>query len=849
MTLAISIADILTTANQYLDQAQYSAAHTLYTLIQAHTPEQADCLHGMGVLALKTNHPDVALQLLARAYKAIQRLPHHTELVGNKALFLAHLGQAYAKNQKLAWALMCWSRSLDFIPNPTVQVWFDQGLAQAKAQGEMALAALPTMTKRADAGRKISTQLKNLLDKKKQKGLPARAATLADVSDEALATQIEGLINQSTRDAAAQAETLAIEMLRRYPEHGDAWHWRGIACFYQKRGEEGLPHLLKAVALYPNHPYYYNTLGVVQRQYASITDAEKSFEQALTFKPDYAEAGMNFANLLRDEGEYDAAIGWYIWAQRLKANYFEALNNLGILFKNQKAYESAKFWLNKTLEANPNYPNAYLNLGVIAEEERKRPEAIEFYEKTIFLKPDLHEVRLSLAHQKMHLCDWSGLEAQINTVRQLVRERYRGEMLPFNFLSLPGSTALEQKQCGELFFDSRYSSFARKTAGLGFVFRRERKARIRIGFLSVDFREHAVAISLVQVIEKFDRSRFELIAYAYGPDHAGPTRQRLKASFDQFIDIEALSHIESAQKIYQDQIDILVDLTGYTAGSRSEIMALHPAPVQVSYLGYSTTMGTQCVEYLIGDPIITPLDHAAFYAEKLALLPDCYFPHDRNRLLEGEPTREGEGLPADQFVFCSFNQPYKVNPQLWDVWCRILREVPNSVLWLHGFEQVARDNLGKEAEARGVSAARLIFAKVKPKLSEHLARIALADLALDTIPYGGHTTTGDALWAGTPVLTCLGESFAARVAASMLDAVGLPQLITHDFSEYANLAIRLAQDSVLLDNIKKTLKENRLTHPLFDSQRLTKNLEKVFEVIYKKWIEGEEPAAFQIQGE
>lgn len=843
---SIPLLAVLTRANEYLDQKNYPAANALYVLIQEHFPEQADCLHGMGVLALNTGHAAAALELIERALKALDRLPNIAELAGNKALFWAHLGRAYSEQGKLAWALMAWSRSLDFAVNSTVQMWFEQGLNQAKAQGEAALAALPKMPR---SNNKTSTQLKNLLDKKKQKGQPTRSATLSDISDEALATQIEGLINQSSRDAAAQAEILAIEMLRRYPEHGDAWHWRGIACFYQKRGEEGLPHLLKAVELFPNHPYYYNTLGVVQRQYASITDAQKSFEYALTLKPDYAEAGMNFANLLRDEGEYESAIGWYMWAQRLKENYFEALNNLGILFKNQKAYEPAKSWLNKALEVNPNYANAYLNLGVIAEEEKKRSEAIELYEKTLVLKPDCHEVRLSLAHQKMHLCDWSGLETQINTVRQLVCEGYRGEMLPFNFLSLPGSTALEQKQCGQLFFNSRYSSFSRKTSELGLTFNRKRKEKIRIGFLSVDFREHAVAISLVQVIEQFDRNRFELFAYAYGQDDAGPTRQRLKVSFDQFIDIDALSHIDAAQKIYQDQIDILVDLTGYTAGSRSEIMALHPAPIQVNYLGYPSTMATECVEYLLGDHIITPVEHADAYTEKLVLLPDCYFPHDRNRVLEGEPTREAEGLPTDKFIFCSFNQPYKINPQLWDVWCQILREVPNSILWLHGFDTIARENLGKEAEARGVSTERLIFAKVKPKLSEHLARIALADLALDTVPYNGHTTTGDALWAGTPVLTALGDYFSARVAASMLHAAGFPDLVASNLDQYAQKAIEIAQNPAQLQALRQRLADSRLTCRLYDSARLTRNIEKAFVAMYENWLAGNAPQLIRIEND
>lgn len=852
MTQAISLVSVLTRANQYIDSADYKAANVLFSLVQEHFPEQPDCLHGMGVLALRTGHAGPAFELLKRALKALSLLPYSEELRPTKAMFLAHLGRAAQFEQDFAFATVCWHESLELEENSAVREWLNEtkNIIQQVVQKTNHYIEEKSQPP-VKAVNKTAKHLKALLAKKQKKANQASQKTttleLNEVPDELLAQQIQAWIGKNDPIAARHAEIACQELLKRYPDLPDGLHWMGIACHYQKRSQEGLVWLRKAIATAPEHPYFHNTLGVVLRKAGTAEECIQSFKNALRFKPDYAEAGMNLANILRDENELDEAIAWYKWAQSLKANYFESWNNLGILYKNKKEYEKAREAFEKALELKPDYANPYLNLAVIHEEKKERADAVKLYRKTLELKPDTHEVWLSLMHNQMHHCDWNGLEEGINRVRTLVQESYPGELLPFNFLSLPGTTPLEQRKCGELFTNSRYMTFMLQGKKMHFEFKQEPKQKLKIGFLSADFNEHAVSISLVQVIEYFDHNQYELYGYAYGKNDNGPTRQRISRAFDHFIDIDRLGHIDAAKRIYEDQIDILVDLTAYTAGGRAEIMALHPAPIQANYLGYPSTMAAPFIEYLIGDPIITPPEHQAFYSETLALLPHCYFPNDRKRVVEENSSRETEGLPLDKFVFCSFNQPYKINAALWSDWCTILKRVPNSVLWLHAFEMPARDNLRVAAKEHGIDPERILFATVKQRLSEHLGRLRLADLALDTSPYNGHTTTSDALWAGLPVIAQLGDSFAARVAASILNAANVPELITHSRAEYVELACTLASSAEQLNTLRTKINTSRETCPLYDSPRLAKNLGRMFSAMYENWLAGNAPRIIQLE--
>jgi predicted O-linked N-acetylglucosamine transferase (SPINDLY family) len=378
---------------------------------------------------------------------------------------------------------------------------------------------------------------------------------------------------------------------------------------------------------------------------------------------------------------------------------------------------------------------------------------------------------------------------------------------------------------------------------------RESKPKLRIGYLSGDFRLHPLAFLISELIELHDRSRFEVFAYSYAIDDHTAERKRLERAFDQFVDIRPISQQEAAKRIHADAIDILVDLTGFTQGSRSGIVALRPAPIKVSWLGFPGTMGgfegAPFFDYLISDAFITPPEQADCYAEQLVLMPDCYQPNDRKRPVGLSPTRAESGLPEQGFVFCCFNQTFKIMPQVYDIWMNILNSVPGSVLWFLECNRWAKENLRCEAQLRGVNPDRLIFAPRVP-VDQHLARHVLADLFLDTLPYNAHTTTSDALWMGLPVLTCAGETFASRVAASLLRAANLPQLITHTLQDYEARAITLVSNPAELATIRQKLITDKQYLPLFDAQRFARHLERAYQAMWQTHQTGHSPQAIKL---
>jgi predicted O-linked N-acetylglucosamine transferase (SPINDLY family) len=373
--------------------------------------------------------------------------------------------------------------------------------------------------------------------------------------------------------------------------------------------------------------------------------------------------------------------------------------------------------------------------------------------------------------------------------------------------------------------------------------RRDRD-RIRLGYLSADFAQHATASLAVELFERHDRARFEVTAYSYGPDDGSPLRRRIERAFDRFVDIRALPHRAAAQRINADEIDILVDLKGYTQHARPRIAAYRPAPVQVSWLGYPATTGAPFIDYVVVDSFIVPPNEQQHFTERLVHLPGCYQANGRNReIAASAPTRRDCGLPPDGFVFCSFNNSYKITPEVFAIWMRLLAAVPGSILWLLASNDLVERNLRREAEHRGVAPSRLIFAPRAP-LAEHLARHRHADLFLDTLPCNAHTTASDALWAGLPLLTCIGRTFAGRVAGSLLAAIGLPELMTTSPEDYERTALTLARDRRRLDELRDRLRRGRETSQLFDSSRFASNLEVAYDRMWRTWCAGEGPASF-----
>lgn len=435
----------------------------------------------------------------------------------------------------------------------------------------------------------------------------------------------------------------------------------------------------------------------------------------------------------------------------------------------------------------------------------------------------------------MRICDWCNFDSECTHLISSIRNGSLNTA-PFPFLMIPSSSD-DQLQCAKLWVANNFDLADRLIWQGG----RYDHDRIRIAYLSADFHGHATGYLIAELFEIHDRSRFELIAFSFGPEDQSEMRQRLSAAFDKFIDVRNASDREVATLARKFEVDIAVDLKGFTTDSRTGVFALRAAPVQVSYLGYPGTMGADYIDYLIADRVLIPAASQKYFAEKIAYLPNSYQVNDRRRrIAEKILTRAELGLPADAFVFCCFNNNYKITPAVFECWMRLLKQVEGSVLWLFEDNASAASNLRKEAQARGLNPERLVFAR-RMALPEHLARHRLADLFLDTLPCNAHTTASDALWAGLPVLTQIGETFAGRVAASLLTAIGLPELITSTPQAYEDLAIELATNSEKLAAIKRKLADNRLTTPLFDTKLFAKHIEAAYTTMHERCRAGLPP--------
>jgi predicted O-linked N-acetylglucosamine transferase (SPINDLY family) len=440
------------------------------------------------------------------------------------------------------------------------------------------------------------------------------------------------------------------------------------------------------------------------------------------------------------------------------------------------------------------------------------------------------------------MCDWRDFDRRAPFARARLDDVDGDRLPPFALLAEPGLSALEQRVCSEIWMRDRLATAAGARARLAFRYAPpDKRRRIKLGYLSNDFHLHATALLLIESLEARDAGRFELHAYSYGADDGKGMRERLCSAFDHFTDIRPLTDEAAAQAINDDGIDILIDLKGFTEGTRTAILGLRPAPIQVNYLGYPGTLGAALCDYIITDAFCIPDGSASAYSECRAVLPHSYQPHGRLDAIAPAPGRTEAGLPEEGFVFCCFNQAYKLTPDIFDVWCRLLHCVPGSVLWLLAAHQ-AEGNLRNEAWRRGVDASRLIFAKDLPHAG-HLARLQLADLVLDTAPYGAHTTASDALWAGVPIITRPGATFPSRVAGSLLHAIGLPELIVEDQDDYFELAVELATDSRKLAAIRRKLGQGRATSPLFDVKAYTLALETLFIKMWERHRAGFSPAA------
>lgn len=588
----------------------------------------------------------------------------------------------------------------------------------------------------------------------------------------------------------------------------------------------------------PDYAAAHYNLGNANARLHRAQAARACYLQALKLEPHFVDAEVALGNTLEDLQLLEESVQSYRRALDLNPNYAQVYYNLSNVLQKLGRLDEAVQSCCQALKLNPKLAEAYFNLGGVLREQNKFQEALAAFRQATALRTDFGDAATQVYACAKTLCDWSNIEEDEETLIDMIERGVPGIGPFFSLLSMDpprGDAALLQRQVSLCFAEHQLRG--RECATLVDPTLHPARRRLRIGYLSADFHEHATMHLLQGVLTMHDRANVAIHGYSYGVTFDAVS-EKARESCEIYRDLVGLSDISAAELIASDGIDILVDLKGFTKDFRIGISALRPAPIIVSWLGYAGTLGLPVLaDYLIGDPIVTPPENSAQFSETLALMPHCYQPNNRKKAIGPRPSRLQAGLPEEGFVFASFNQSYKLNPKGFDVWCNLMVQVPGSVLWLMAPTQDAIANLRREAVARGIAAERLIFAAAMP-LTEHLGRLQLADLVLDTYPCTSHTTGSDALWAGVPMVTRIGSTFAGRVAASLLNAVGMPELITHDWEEYFSLAKSLALAPQTLTKLRTKLAVARLSAPLFDTERFTHNLERLYAAVWKQHERG-----------
>lgn len=609
------------------------------------------------------------------------------------------------------------------------------------------------------------------------------------------------------------------------------------------KNEEAIAHHKKAVQLAPGHVEAWLNYGVSLASLGRYEEALACYEKIFALEPRFPKAWVNYGTVFYKLERYQDALAAYDKALALLPDNAESWSNSGAALAKLERYQAAIGAYEKALSLNPQLGETWLNYGIALRNLDRFSEAHTAYTEALKLDPDLEQLYGEWMSCKMTMCDWRDFaSATQHLCAQIKAGRRAAE--PFVVLSISDDPKME-KGYATLFANLEHPDRRTKNRWPK-VTPNDAQRRIRLGYFSADLHNHATTQLMAELFERHDRSRFEVIAFSFGPPREDAMRQRVIAAMDQFIDVRTRSDAEIAALSRELAIDIAIDLKGYTRDGRMNIFAYGAAPVQVSYLGYPGTTGAPYIDYVIADPTVIPVQMEEYYSEKVVRLPHSYQVNDRQRLIADHAfTRAELGLPEHGFVFACFNSNYKFAPESFDIWMNLLRQVPGSVLWLFQSNDNVVSNLQAEAEQRGIDKQRLVFA---PRMDGplHLARHRQADLFLDTFNYNAHTTASDALWAGLPVLTKQGNTFASRVAASLLRAIGLPELITTSNEDYAALALQLATNTELLASVKLRLSNNRLSAPLFDSSKFTLHLEAAYHTMYERRLKGLAPAHIDI---
>lgn len=806
-------------------------AKATYEALLAVHPNHLDGLHLLGVIAAQEQDYVRSIELISRA---IALSPDH-------AAFHANLGNALQETGDIDGALASYDRALALMPEYP-EAWCNRGnalrrlgrLEEALASHDRALALKPDFAE--------AWCNRGLVHKESRRFEEAAMDFQQAIAIDGNAVNAHSNLGNTLKELGRRQEALAIfdRVLALKPTFAEGWYNRANTRRELKLLDGAAADYGRALALKPDYAEAHCNLGNTLRDLGDATAAVASYDRAIACRPDYAEAWSNRGNALKDLRRLEEAVASYRRAIELKPDFAEAHSNCGVTLQCLDDAEGALECFRQALAIKPDYAEAWYNIGNTHQERKEYEQAIEHFDRAIALNPDIDFIHGHRLFTKMRICDWRDFDRERDALLAQVRAG-RNATPGFPVLAMVEDPALQRTVA------AAWAGVSHPRNGsLGALPPPAPKRRICIGYFSADYFHHATAYLTAGMFEQHDRDRFELIAFSFGPDKQDDMQKRLAASFDRFIDVSSQSDADTATQARSLGVDIAVDLKGFTYGERSGIFACRAAPIQINYLGYPGTMGMDYMDYLIADRTVIPDAARTHYAEKIVTLPHTYQVNDATREISSRVyTRRELGLPEQGFVFCCFNNNYKILPDVFSIWMRLLQRVTGSVLWLLEDNPAAARNLRAAATARGVDPSRLVFAKRMP-LTEHLARHRAADLFLDTRPYNAHTTASDALWAGLPVLTCAGESFASRVAASLLTALGMPELITTGAEEYEARALQLASDPGDLAALRRKVTRNRETSPLFDTRRFTRHIEQAYGQMFTRHLQGLPPADMDI---
>ena len=659
---------------------------------------------------------------------------------------------------------------------------------------------------------------------------------------------IDNLFKKATtlhhKQSLKKAEKIYQKILSKDATHAGALHYMGVLYAEQGQPLKAIDFYNKSIESFPGVSEVHNNLGVALNNIQRQKEALISFKKAIELDPENAEACNNAGGVLGYLERQSEAKHYFLKALEIMPEHDEAHYNLAVLLGDQKNYDTAKKHYLQHLKINPNHFNALNNIGTLYAIKKQYVEACRYFQKALKLQPSHANALSQLAINQRQCCDWSEFKQMQKRLPQWQQSNYKGTPNPFSFL-LWADSPQAQQQCARAYTQSNLKP---DTQNIN-AHPSPDDTRIRIAYISADFREHPISYLTAELYELHDRNQFEITAIAYGAKDKSPMRERLLNAFDHFYDVDHLSDIEVAELIASKGIHIIIDLVGLTQGNRAGVLARRPAPIQINYLGYVGTMGAEYIDYIIVDKFSVPPEQQPFFDEQLLHLP-CYMVIDTQREISTEtPTRIACGLPNEGFVFCSFNNSYKITPDIFEIWMRCLGNVTGSVLWLLGDNEWAIENLRNEAKKQGIDPTRLIFAP-RTDSANHLARHRLADLFLDTLPVNAGATASDALWMGLPLLTCAGNSFVARMGGGLLHAAELPELVTHSLEEYEALAVELATAPEKLAKLREKLITNRNNAPLFNSKAFCQDFEQALITLWNRWrdaLDKETPETVPLQ--